>query len=118
MVSENNSNGFSVTADETADISSTLIGARFVEDIEGKAQIREEFLGFIPLEDMDTATISDSIMNQVLKFGIDFDKMHGQGYDRCKMMTEKDNSVQARIRRKHPKATFVHCASQTESCSE
>ena len=114
VVSENNSNGFSVTADETTDISGTdqlSIGARFVEDIEGKAQIREEFLGFIPLEDMDTATISDSIINQVLKFGLDFDKMHGQGYDRCKTMTRKDNSVQARIRRKHPKETFVHCAS-------
>ena len=60
---------------------------------------------------MDTATISDSIINQALKFGLDFDKMHGQGYDRCKTMTRKDNSVQARIRRKHPKETFVHCAS-------
>ena len=37
--------------------------------------------------------------------------MNGQGYDGCKMMAGKDNVVQARIRRKYPKATFVHCAS-------
>ena len=48
-----------VIADETADISSTeqlAIGVRLVE---GKAQIREECLGFIPLEDMSVATIAD-----------------------------------------------------------
>ena len=81
MTSANNSNGFSVIADETVDISGTeqlSIGARFVKDIEGKDQIHEEFLGVIPLEDMDAATISDSIINQC---GLDFDKMHGQGYD-------------------------------------
>ena len=43
---------------------------------------------------MDTATISDSIINQALKFGFDFDKMHGKGYDRCRTMTGKGNSVQ------------------------
>ena len=53
------------------------IGTRYVEDIDGKAQIREEYLGFIPLKEMDTATISDSIIHQALKFDLDFDKMHG-----------------------------------------
>ena len=37
--------------------------------------------------------------------------MHSQGHDGCSTMAGKDNGVQARIRKKYPKATFVHCAS-------
>ena len=73
------------------------IGARFVEDIEGKAQIREEFLGFIPLEDMGAATIADSIISQAQKLGLDINKMHGQGCNGCKTMAGKDIWVQASI---------------------
>ena len=47
----------------------------------GKTQIREEFLGFNPLEDMDASTIADSITDRAQKVGLDLDKMHGQGYD-------------------------------------
>ena len=46
LTSANNSNGFSVIADETADLSGTeklSIGVRF-EDREGKAQIVKNFL--------------------------------------------------------------------------
>lgn len=66
----NKSNGFSIIADETADISGTeqlSIGVRFVELQEQQndsATIREEFLGFVPLERMDAATIADTIINQ------------------------------------------------------
>ena len=85
MASANKSNGFSVIADETAGIPGTeqlSIGVGFVEEIEGKAQIREEFLEFIPLDDMDAATIADSIIDQAQKIGLVLDKMHGQG-DGC-----------------------------------
>ena len=114
VISANNSNGFSVIAAEMTDISDTeqlSIGVRFIEDKERKAQIREQFLGFIPLEYMDAATIAESLINQAQTFGLDLDKMHGQGFDGCKTMAGKDNGVQARIRRKFPKATFVHCSS-------
>ena len=89
-----------VIADETADISSTEqlpIEVRLVEDIDGKAQIREEFLTFIPLEDMGAAIIADSIVIQAQKFGLDLNKMHGQGCDGYKKMAGKDNGFQARI---------------------
>ena len=41
---------------------SLLIGARFIEDIEEKAQVREEFHGFTALEDIASATIANSII--------------------------------------------------------
>ena len=50
----NNSHGFSILADETADISGVeqlSLGARFVDP--ETMQVREEFLGYTPLEEMD-----------------------------------------------------------------
>lgn len=108
----NKSPGFSILADETADISGTeqlSIGVRFV-DISTEKIIREEFLGFTPLTDMSATGISNSIINQCKEFGLDLDKLVGQGYDGCSAMAGKDNGVQAKIRHLYPKAAFVHCS--------
>lgn len=113
----NQSNGFSIIADETADIAGTeqlSIGVRFVEMQVQPSEsviIREEFLGFVPLEKMDAATIADTIIQQTRKFGLNLNKLHGQGYDGCSTMAGKDNGVQARISNVYPKAVFVHCSS-------
>ena len=113
----NESNGFSIIADETADISGTeqlSIGVRFVELQEQQndsATIREEFLGFVPLERIDAAIIADTIIDQAKKIGLNLAKLHGQGYDGCSTMAGKDNGVQARIRNTYPTAVFVHCSS-------
>lgn len=113
VIAANNSIGFSILADETADISGTeqlSIGVRFV-DLECEKMIREEFLGFIKLSDMSASAISSSIINQCQKFGLNLDKLLGQGYDGCSTMAGKDNGVQAKIRNLYPKAAFVHCSS-------
>ena len=60
----NNAVGFSLIADETADISGTeqlSLRMRFVVTSR-EVMIREEFLGFSLLKDMDLATISDCII--------------------------------------------------------
>ena len=80
------------------------IGARFVEDIEGKAQIREEFLGFIPLEDMDAATIADSIIDQAKKCTVKA-TMDVVRWLEMTMLFRLESE------KKYPKATFAHCAS-------
>ena len=62
----NNSIGFSVLADETADISGTeqlSIGIRFVDPTK-EQMIREEILGFVPLNNMSAASISDAMLSK------------------------------------------------------
>ena len=103
MKAANESNGLSIIADETADISGTeplSSGVQFVapqEQRNDSATIHEELLGFIPLESMDAATIADTTIDQTKQFGLNLDKLHGQGYDGCSAMVGKDNGVQARI---------------------
>ncbi|KAL1422037.1 hypothetical protein MTO96_022499 [Rhipicephalus appendiculatus] len=108
----NKSGQYSLLADESADISGTeqlTIGIRFV-DTDLKA-IREEFVGMIPLESMDAETISATILKAVDDFGLNPDNIVGQGYDGCSSMAGNISGVQARIKEKHPRAMYFHCAS-------
>ena len=109
-----NSIGFSIIADETADISGTeqlSIGIRFVDQHDANAVIREEFLGFVPLINLDAESIADTIISAIQRLGLDLNDCLGQGYDGCSTIAGKDNGVQARIRRIYEKALFVHCSS-------
>ena len=110
----NESNGFSIIADATVDISGTeqlSIGVRFVvlqEQRNDSATRREDFLGFIPLERMDAATIADTIIDQANNLVLTSTSSTANG---CSTMAGKDNGVQARNRNTYPKAVFVHCSS-------
>ncbi|XP_065650530.1 zinc finger MYM-type protein 1-like [Hydra vulgaris] len=109
----NNSIGFSVLTDEAAYITGTeqlSIGLRFVNPTK-EQMIWEEFLGFVPLNDMSAASISDAILRKCLSLGLNLDRLLGQGYDGCSTMAGKNNGVQSRIRIKYPKVAFVHCSS-------
>ena len=108
----NESPGFSILADETADISGTeqlSIGVRFV-DQSSENVIREEFLGFTPLTGMSTSGISSSIITRCKEFGLNLERLLGQGYDGCSAMAGKENGVLAKIGLIYPKAAFVHCS--------
>uniref|UniRef100_A0A8C5P6W8 Repressor of the inhibitor of the protein kinase n=1 Tax=Leptobrachium leishanense TaxID=445787 RepID=A0A8C5P6W8_9ANUR len=104
----NESNGFSVIADESADISGkeqlSIAGST-------TAVIKEEFLGFATLKEMDATSVANMILNTCSKFGLNLEKLYGQGYDGCSTMAGKEGGVQAIIKRKYPKAAFAHCAS-------
>jgi hypothetical protein len=103
-------------ADESADISGTeqlSVGVRYLgDDGNGAPQVREEFLGFVPLTALDAASVSDALLGNVRKWNlIDHATMVGQGYDGCSTMAGCVNGVQTRVRAEHPSAVFSHCAS-------
>ncbi|XP_031327228.1 52 kDa repressor of the inhibitor of the protein kinase-like [Photinus pyralis] len=112
MVDEvNKGYGFSILADETADISGKeqlSIGIRYVDS---NYNIKEEFLGFQQLEKLDADAISHAILKVLADCGLDMDKLVGLGFDGCATMAGKETGVQQRIKMKHPKANFFHCAS-------
>ena len=110
----NASVAFSILVDETTDISGTeqmSLGVRFAEEGSGTTLIREEFLGYIPIPDRTAEGLANIILTASLEFGLNLEKLFGQGYDGCSTMAGKEGGVQAIIRRKYPKAVFVHCSS-------
>lgn len=86
---------YSILADESSDISGKeqlSIGVRFFD--EEKMMVREEFLGFVELTDMDAKSVASAINNFVEKVGLDPEKCVGQGYDGCSTMAGKYDGVQ------------------------
>ena len=56
--------------------------------------IHEEFLGFSALKAMDAETISQEILNVTEKYGLEMQKLVGQGYDGCSIMAGEVSGVQ------------------------
>ena len=72
--------------------------------------IREEFLGFTLLKEIDAETIAETKIDQCSMYGLNLNKLRGQGYDGCSTMAGKKNGVQICIRSDYPLAVLVHCS--------
>ncbi|KAG8127865.1 putative Zinc finger MYM-type protein [Naja naja] len=112
----NGSTGFSVLVGESTKISGEdhlSLGIRFVDTTGAKPQVREEFLGFAALKGWDAACTAATIIEECTKYGLNLEKLCGQGYDGCSKLAGRESGVQAKIKSRYPKATFVHCAAHT-----
>ncbi|CAK6981488.1 kDa repressor of the inhibitor of the protein kinase [Scomber scombrus] len=97
-------------ADESLDISGTeqlSICIRYVSD---EFEIKEDFLGFCPLEKQDAESVSQAVLSQLGRWGhVSF--LRGQGYDGASTMSGRLGGVQQKIRELQPWALFTHCCS-------
>jgi hypothetical protein len=76
----------------------------------GNVEIKESFLGFIPIpERKDAETLSNIIINELECDGLDIQNIRGQGYDNAATMSGIHQGVQKRILQKNPRALFVPC---------
>ena len=102
---------FSIMADETTD-SSTIeqlsICIRYLSGLE----VREDFLGFVPLPRTDAETITTAMVEHLEQWNLDLQKWRGKGFDGAATMSGHVSGVQARITHLFPKSKyFTHCAS-------
>lgn len=105
---------YSILADETMDIvgiEQLSICLKYVTYENNQTVIKEDFVGFISLEKLDSESISNKIISSLQEWGLDLNKLVGQGYDGASTMAGHVSGVQKRIRDKYKKAVFVHCAS-------
>lgn len=107
---------FSVLTDETADISGTeqlSIGVRYLryDKDDKKPIICEEFLGYVPVQELNAQAISKVIIRFLQDCNLDLNKLVGQGYDGCAAMAGHIGGVQKIINDKYSLALFFHCAS-------
>lgn len=104
---------FSVLADETADISGTgqlSIDVRFLR-YDKKTIICEEFLEYVPVQELNAKAISKTIIRFLQDGNFDLNKLVSQGYDGCAAMAGRISGVQKIINDKYHSALFFHCAS-------
>ena len=102
-------------ADETTDCSckeQLSVCVRYVHcDVYGKAQLRDDFIGFSDVSsDVTANSLSSAILRVIQSTGIHFGFCHGQGYDGASAVSGHLNEVQAIIRKSYPLALYTHCA--------
>ncbi|XP_046737530.1 zinc finger MYM-type protein 1-like [Diprion similis] len=80
-----------------------------------KFEVREHFLGFLPITDTTGKGLTEVILDELQKLGIALSDMRGQGYDNGANMKGKHSGVQNRILLMNPRAFFVPCSAHTLS---
>lgn len=73
-------------------------------------EIREHFLGFLPVVVTTGEGLTEAILNELKNLGLPIGDMRGQGYDNGANMKGKRSGVQSRILQINPRATFVPCS--------
>lgn len=72
-------------------------------------KIKEDFLTFVPVEDVTGLGLATTIQNTLETLGFDLNKLRRQGYDGAAAMRGSLRGVQAIIKKKYPKALYNHC---------
>ncbi|CAH1183995.1 unnamed protein product [Phaedon cochleariae] len=105
---------FSVLVDETADISGhkqLSLCVRYTKKVETCYAVKEDFLGFVKVDNTTEQPLADTIIASLKNLDIDCNNIVEQGYDGAAVMKGAFNGVQAIIRKSFPRALFVHCRS-------
>lgn len=102
---------FSIQADESKDVRKTeqlSLVIRLFNEV--TMEIEECFVAFIAMSELDAETMSEAILRQLEKMGLDIrSSLVGMGFDGASVMSGKCNGVQARIGDRAPIAYYVHC---------
>lgn len=104
---------FSIIVDCTPDISrieQTSLTLRFLDINSTVIEIKEHFICFFPVIDTTGSGLTDVILDQIKKCGLDMGNCRGQGYDNGPNMSGRIKGVQNRILEKYPRAFFNPCA--------
>ena len=103
-------------ADETTDVSKQeqmSLCIRYIDPDLTYPLIREDFLKFVVVSDLSGQGLAKTIIENLQSAGINLDFLIGQGYDGAASMSGHLNGAQAVIRKKYPKAIFVHCSAHS-----
>lgn len=110
----NESECFSILADETTDISGIeqfSLCARYTEKIKNKFVLREDFLKFVPIDNTSGLALARTLQKEFLEMGVNLKYLKGQGYDGAAAMSGQLKGCAALLRKTFPEAIYVHCSS-------
>ena len=105
---------FSIMVDETCDVSTTeqmSVCIRYIRrKDDGSIEVAEDFLGFVQMEETNAAAITEALLSNLRKWGINLNKWRGKGFDGAPVMAGEVSGVSVRILQAVPQAKyFTHC---------
>ena len=77
---------------------------------EKNKNIREEFVGLLPLERITRVYIAETVMNHLKKFGLELNNICDQGYNGVSNMSSVNVGVQGIIKKGSPLIVYVQCS--------
>lgn len=112
----NQSGCFTVLADETTDVSGIeqfSLCVRYVHIVDGKAILREDFLKFVPVNDVTGQGLANTLIKTLQDLKVNLNQICGQGYDGASAMSGKFQGCAARVVEQYIQALYVHCANHS-----
>ncbi|XP_046994310.1 zinc finger MYM-type protein 1-like [Schistocerca americana] len=108
---------YSIILDCTPDISKVAVIVRFVQEtrLDGvyDVRIREHFLGFLPVPDSSSSTLTQVVLKFLEDKKTLLCNIRGQGYDNGANMKGKKSDLQKRISDMNKRAFYVPCSSHS-----
>lgn len=96
----NRSGIFSVLADETADISGIKqfsLCVRYIDQVDGRYAVREDFLKFVPVSDFCEASLATVLLQSSNDVGLDLKRMRRIEFDGAANMSGAFNGCAAKM---------------------
>lgn len=101
---------FSILVDETKDISKKEQVTFVLRCIDPKeATIHEYFLAFVEATSYDAKSLTQYIVDTIMKHQLDIKSIISQGYDGASVMSGCCTGVQTRLKEFAPYAIYIHC---------
>ena len=100
---------FAIQADETADqsrIEQMCVSIRSVTD---SLEAEENILGLYALDECNSASITQALMDVLLRLGLNIADCRGQCYDGASAMSGHLSGVAARLSQLEVRAVYTHC---------
>ncbi|XP_021829144.1 zinc finger MYM-type protein 1-like [Prunus avium] len=100
---------YCILVDEAKDASNREQMAIVLRFVDKDGFVRERFFEIVRVEDTSSLTLKKEISRVLMNFGLQIDKMRGQGYNGASNMRGAWNGLQALFLRDCPYAYYVHC---------
>ncbi|CAN1850154.1 Zinc finger MYM-type protein 1 [Linum perenne] len=100
---------FSILVDEARDVSIKEQMAMVLRYVDKTGSVVERFLGISHVANTKALTLRNEIESMLLKHGLSFSKIRGQGYDGASNMKGEINGLKTLILSKTPSAYYIHC---------
>ena len=100
---------FTIMADETTDLSNREQGVVCLRWVDCSLDVHEEFVGLHMADSIDANTLVSVIKDVLLRFNLSLNRLRGQCCDGASSMSGAKTGVATQILAEEPKAVYTHC---------
>lgn len=98
-----------IMTDETTDVSNREQVVLVLRHVDDDLKAHEEFIGLTKVDSIDSATMTKTIEDCLIRMTLSINNSRGQCYDGASNMSGAKNGVAKQISDREPRAIYTHC---------